>query len=198
MDLTERRTTHVELFKGRLLHAFRDDVSLPDGSTGRREYIQHPGAVMIIALTPGAQGSKGGVVLERQFRYPVGQTLIELPAGKRDPGETSLATAVRELREETGFAADEWARAGTLHPAVGYSDEGIDIWFARGLHGGDRKLDQGEFLEVFEASADQLLAWCRDGQVTDGKTLAGALWLQNVRSGAWSLTWERVQRQSHG
>lgn len=199
MDLTERCIAHVELFKGRLLHAFRDDVELPDGTIGHREYIKHPGAVMIIPLVHRNDGSTG-VILERQFRYPLGRTIIELPAGKRDPGEEqeSLATAIRELREETGYSADEWARAGTLYPAEAYSSEAIDIWFARGLRAGDRDLDPGEFIEIFEASTDELIDWCRTGRVTDAKTLVGALWLQNVLSGAWKVTWNRVPAQPHG
>lgn len=193
MDLTERRITHVELFKGRLLHAFRDDVRLPDGSVGHREYIQHPGAVMIIPLVQRDDGTTG-VILERQFRYPLGKTLIELPAGKRDPGEEqqSLATATRELREETGYSAAEWAWAGTLGPAEAYSSEVIDIWFARGLQAGARELDPGEFIEVFEASSAELLDWCRSGLITDAKTLVGAFWLQNVLSGAWQVSWQRA------
>jgi ADP-ribose pyrophosphatase len=197
VDLTERCVAHVELFKGRLLHAFRDDVELPDGTVGHREYIMHPGAVMIIPLVDRADGTQA-VILERQFRYPVGETLIELPAGKRDPGEDSLATAQRELREETGFCATEWAFAGKLQPAVGYSNETIDVWFARMLRAGKRKLDAGEFLEIFEASPDELLTWCQSGRVIDSKTLVGALWLQNVLSGAWKVTWNRVPAGPHG
>lgn len=196
MDLTERQTTHQELFKGRLLHAFRDTVRMPDGSVSVREYIRHPGAVMIIPLVLRKDGTQG-VILERQFRYPVDQTIIEFPAGKRDPGEESLATAMRELREETGYGAREWSRAGMLHPAAAYSSEGIDLWFARELRAGTRKLDSGEYLEVFEASADELLDWCRAGRVTDAKTLAGALWLQNVLNGTWHLTWTAAPAEPH-
>jgi ADP-ribose pyrophosphatase len=118
--------------------------------------------------------------------------MIEFPAGKLDPGEDSQSCAQRELLEETGYSAHEWARAGVLHPVISYSTEFIDIWFARGLKQGQRQLDHGEFLDVFTASPTQLLQWCQDGQVTDGKTLAGALWLQNFLSGAWQLTWEQA------
>jgi ADP-ribose pyrophosphatase len=197
VDLTEHQTAHEDLFKGRLLHAFRDTVRMPDGSSSVREYIRHPGAVVIIPLVTRQDGTPG-VILERQYRYPVAQRIIEFPAGKRNPGEESLVTARRELREETGYSARDWARAGTLHPAAAYSSEAIDIWFARNLRPGGRKLDPGEYLEVFEASADELLGWCRNGRVTDAKTLAGALWLQNILSGAWNLTWDAVPTEPHG
>ncbi|MFZ4480641.1 MAG: NUDIX domain-containing protein [Rhodoferax sp.] len=187
--LTEQKLSSEELFKGGLLHAFRDTARLPDGSTASREYIVHPGAVMIVPLLIDAAGQTQ-VVLERQFRYPVGRVMIEFPAGKLDPGEGTQFCAQRELREETGYRATEWACAGVLHPVISYSTEFIEIWFARGLSAGQSQLDQGEFLEVFSASPGQLLQWCRDGQVTDGKTLAAALWLQNVLSGSWELKWQ--------
>lgn len=186
--LIEEQLASVELFKGNFLHAFRDTVALPDGATASREYVVHPGAVMIIPLVEEASGEIK-VVLERQFRYPVGQVMIEFPAGKLDPGEDSQLCAQRELREETGYSATEWARAGVLHPVISYSTEFIDIWFARGLNSGERQLDQGEFLDVFTATPTDLLQWCRDGRVTDAKTLTAALWLQNVLSGAWELNW---------
>lgn len=192
IHLTEHRVSSQELLKGRFLHAFRDTVRLPDGGEATREYVVHPGAVMIVPLLEDATTGQCRVVLERQFRYPVGQVMIEFPAGKLDPGEESLACAQRELLEETGFRATEWARAGVLHPVISYSTEFIDIWFARGLTAGDRALDPGEFLEVFTATPDELLVWCRDGQVTDAKTLTAALWLQNVLSGAWPLHWHPV------
>ena len=188
-DLRETRVGGQELFKGDFLHAMRDRVRLPDGQLTQREYIVHPGAVMIVPWLQGPDGSLQ-LVLERQYRYPVQQTIIEFPAGKLDPGEAPLVCAQRELREETGYTAREWARAGLLHPVVSYSTEFIEVWFARGLQAGERRLDEGEFLEVFTASPEQLYAWCRDGEITDAKTLIGALWLQNVASGAWSLNWQ--------
>ena len=183
--LIERRLDSTELLKGHFLHAFRDTVALPDGSTATREYVVHPGAVMIIPLL-----DNGEVVLERQYRYPVQQVMIEMPAGKLDPGEDVLACARRELQEETGYTAREWARAGLLHPVISYSTEFIEVWFARGLTAGPPRLDEGEFLEVFSATPAQLLRWCLEGRVTDAKTLTGALWLQNVLTGDWPLTWQ--------
>ncbi|MEO7885317.1 MAG: NUDIX hydrolase, partial [Polaromonas sp.] len=181
----ETRVDSVEILKGRFLHAMRDTVRLPDNTEATREYVIHPGAVMIVA-----QLDDGRLVLERQYRYPVQAVMLEFPAGKLDAGEASLACAQRELLEETGYTAREWARAGVLHPVISYSTEFIDIWFARGLTLGPRKLDAGEFLDVFTATTAELLAWCASGKVTDAKTLTGALWLQNVLSGAWTLDWQ--------
>jgi ADP-ribose pyrophosphatase len=123
--------------------------------------------------------------------------MIEFPAGKLDAGEASLACAQRELLEETGYQAREWAFAGVLHPVISYSTEHIDIWFARGLTQGERKLDPGEFLDVFSASLDDLLGWCRSGSVTDGKTLSAALWCLQLRSGVWTLDWAPACSPSH-
>ena len=187
--LIEHQLTSKELFKGDFLHAFRDTVRLPDGASASREFVLHPGAVMIIPMLIDVQGQLQ-VVMERQFRYPVAQVMIEFPAGKLDPGEASQSCAQRELLEETGYQAEQWALAGRLHPVISYSTEVIDIWFARGLTAGESQLDAGEFLEVFTASPAQLLEWCRDGQVTDGKTLTAALWLQNVLAGSWQLQWQ--------
>jgi len=160
------------VFSGRLLKVHRDRVRLPDGSEGVREYIRHPGAVAIVALF-----ADGRVLLERQFRYPLGRAFIEIPAGKLEPGEEHLATARRELLEETGYVAAEWRRLGLIHNAIGYSDEGIEIWAARGLELREQQLAQGEFLEVFTLPLAEAQAMARDGRITDVKTIAGLLWL---------------------
>ena len=183
--LVEIRVESEELVKGHFLQVRRDTVRLPDGTHAPREYVIHPGAVMIVA-----QLDNGRLVLERQYRYPVQAVMIEFPAGKLDAGETSLACAQRELLEETGYTAREWAKAGVLHPVISYSTEFIDIWFARHLTAGERNLEIGEFLDVFTATPAELLTWCGTGEVTDAKTLTGMLWLQNLQSGMWKLDWQ--------
>jgi ADP-ribose pyrophosphatase len=182
--LRETPVARTELLHGHFLQVVRDSVRLPSGHETTREYVLHPGAVMVIALL-----DDGRVVLERQFRHPMQAVMIEFPAGKLDAGEGSLACAVRELREETGYSAREWAFAGRLAPTIAYSDEIIDIWFARGLTLGERHLDEGEFLDVFSAEPAELTRWCRSGEVIDGKTLVGALWLNNLLNGEWLLDW---------
>lgn len=187
--LRELRLSSEHLFKGRLLDARRDTVRLPDGGTATREYIVHPGAVMVVPILSEDAG-QWDLVMERQFRYPIGQVMIEFPAGKRDALEDMWACAQRELKEETGYSARQWARAGVLHPVIAYSTEVIEVWFARELTRGERHLDEGEFLDVFEASSSDLLGWCANGTVTDAKTLTAALWIQMVLSGQWSLSWQ--------
>lgn len=183
--LKEVPLSRTELLRGHFLHVVRDTVRLPAGTQATREYVLHPGAVMVIGLL-----DDGRVVLERQYRHPMRAVMVEFPAGKLDPGEGSLACARRELLEETGYRAREWAFAGRLAPTIAYSDEIIDIWFARGLTPGERALDDGESLDVISALPEDLQAMCRDGRVIDCKTLVGALWLQNVLSGTWVLDWQ--------
>lgn len=172
------------LAKGNFLEVRRDDVRLPDGAAATREYVVHPGAVAIVPLL-----DDGRLVLERQFRYPVGKVLLEIPAGKIDPGESTLACAQRELLEETGYQAREWARAGVVHNAAAYSTEGIEIWFARGLSAGTQRLDAGEFIELCLMSEAELERCAAAGELSDVKTLIGLMWLQKWRAGLWSLDW---------
>lgn len=186
--LVETCRDAVTVWQGHFLSLRRDRVALPDGREVGREYIHHPGAVMIVPVL-----ADGRLVVERQYRYPVQRAMIEFPAGKLDAGESAFACAERELREETGYQADEWARAGLLHPAIGYSDEFIEIWFARGLRTGERRLDEGEFLDVLAVSPADLLEAVQRGEVTDGKTLAALLWWQNADAGNWPLAWRPAE-----
>lgn len=183
--LTEQTTAREELLKGHFLHVVRETVRLPDGGTATREFVLHPGAVAVVPLL-----DDGRIVLERQYRHATKQVHIEIPAGKLDAGEEPLACGQRELLEETGYVAREWAYAFTMYPTVAYSDEAIHIWFARGLEHRGARLDAGEFLDVFTATPAEFLQWCREGKVRDSKTLAAAAWIQNVAAGTWKLDWQ--------
>jgi ADP-ribose pyrophosphatase len=188
--LTEQTTAREELLKGHFLHVVRDTVRLPDGGCATREYVLHPGAVAVIPLL-----DDGRLLLERQYRHATRQVHIEIPAGKLDAGEEVLVCGQRELLEETGYVAREWAYAFTMYPTVAYSDEAIHIWFARGLEHRGARLDEGEFLDVFAATPQEFLGWCRDGKIRDSKTLASAAWIQNVLSGSWKLDWQAPPSQ---
>jgi ADP-ribose pyrophosphatase len=187
LHLREHTTAREELLKGHFLHVVRETVRLPDGGSATREFVLHPGAVAVVPLL-----DDGRIVLERQYRHAVGKVMVEIPAGKLDAGESALVCGQRELLEETGYVAREWAYAFTMYPTVAYSDEAIEIWFARGLEHRGAQLDHGEFLDVFAATPEQFLAWCREGQVQDSKTLASAVWIQNVLAGTWKLDWKAI------
>jgi ADP-ribose pyrophosphatase len=184
-QLVERRIKSDSVYDGHFLKVRRDEVRLPDGKTAFREYVVHPGAVMIVPFLDDGQ-----LVVERQHRYPLDRVLVEFPAGKLDPDETTLACARRELREETGYAASEWAYAGRIHNACAYSTEFIEIWFARGLVPGPRQLDEGEFVEVHTTSEAALFELAASGELTDAKTMVGLLRLQQWRDGTWTPPWQ--------
>jgi len=178
--LKETRVDGELAYDGNFLKVSRDRVKLPDGKITQREFIRHPGAVVILALF-----DDGRVLLERQYRYPNDQVFIEFPAGKIDPGEASLACAKRELEEETGYAATDWQYVCTIHNAIAYSDEHLDLFLARGLTAGDAKLDDGEFLETFTATLPEMLEMVRRGEITDVKTVIGTFWLEKFAAGTW-------------
>jgi ADP-ribose pyrophosphatase len=174
-DLTEHTLDSRQVYDGVLLKVYQDKVSLPDGKTALREYVRHPGAVVIIAILPD-----GRMLFERQYRYGPRRTFLEFPAGKIDAGEPPAQTAVRELREETGHEADEWTHLGVMHPCIGYSDERIEIFLARGLRHVGAQLDEGEFLEVTALSLEAAMSAVWHGEVTDAKTLSALIWAQRV------------------
>lgn len=179
------RETKIEgelAYDGHFLKIQRDRIRLPDGKETLREFIRHPGAVVILPLF-----DDGSVLLERQFRYPANRVFLEFPAGKIDPGEDPLLCAQRELKEETGYTAKDWRFLCTIHNAIAYSDEHLDIFIARGLTAGESRLDEGEFLETMTASVADLLNWVREGKISDVKTVIGSFWLEKIVKGEWSL-----------
>lgn len=181
MDLTEKQLDSQVMYNGNFIEVLKDAVLLPDGSTSTREYITHPGAVAMLALL-----DNGKLVMERQFRYPLHREFIELPAGKIDDGEDILITAQRELLEETGYVASEWIHLTTAWPCIGYSDERMEYFLARGLKHVGSKLDEGEFLEVFELSLSEAIEWIQQGKITDSKTIVGLFWLDKVLNAGWA------------
>ena len=168
-----------DLYNGKFLHLMRRTVQLPDGRTTTREMLHHPGAAAMVVID-----GDNRVVFERQWRAPMDAAFWEIPAGKIDPGEDPLETARRELQEETGIKASDWVARGTIHNAIGYSDEHIDIFLARGVvEGGARELDEHEFIDVHKFSLDEALAMTRDGRITDVKTIIGLNWAQQYLEG---------------
>ena len=177
-DLTEHFVSGEQVFSGRLLKVHRDTVRLPDGSTGTREYIRHPGAVLALPLFDDGSGNveHSRVLLERQYRYPNARDFLELPAGKREPGEAPLETAKRELLEETGYVARHWSVLGVVHTTVAFTDEAIDLFLARGLEFRGARLDEGEFLDTLVVPFAEALEMVRDGRITDSKTVVALLY----------------------
>ena len=187
--LTETRLDGALAYDGDFLKVQRDTVRLPDGASTTREYILHPGAVVILPLF-----EDGSVLLERQFRYPPDRVFVEFPAGKIDPGEDPLCCAQRELQEETGYRAGQWHYLCTIHNAIAYSDEHLELYLARDLSAGQPRLDEGEFLETFRAPAAELTQWVRDGRITDVKTVIGVFWLEKILRGEWQADSPLLQK----
>ena len=186
--LVEHRIGGQTLLSGGFLDVCRDEVRLPDGSSATREYVRHPGAVAVIPIL-----DDGRLVMVRQYRYPVAKVLLEFPAGKLDPRESTLAGAMRELAEETGYTAAEWAFGGEIHNAAAYTTESIWIWFARGLVAGTARPDAGEFVQTVLHTEAELETIEAAGQLPDVKTIIGLRWLQLCRSGRRAWAWQSAQ-----
>jgi ADP-ribose pyrophosphatase len=178
----EERTVDSELvYEGAFLRIRKDRAALPDGSIHGREWVMHPGAAAMLAL-----GDDGRVLIVRQYRYAMRQVYVELPAGKIDAGENALQTAKRELLEETGYTAREWAHLTQIHPAIGFSNELLDIFVARGLEQRSQaRPDEGELLEVDWVSVGWLLDELRAGRLPDVKTHIAVMHLQRMLAGEW-------------
>lgn len=180
-DFSEKKLSSRVVYDGGLLEVREDEVLLPDGNRSRREYVVHPGAALMLPIF-----DDGSILMERQFRYPVGMHFLELPAGKLEPGEPPLETAKRELLEETGYVAAEWRDLGPLYPNIGYSNERIDFFLARSLALREASPDEGEFLETLRIPLSEALDGVRSGAIRDVKTMLGLLWAEKILSGAWS------------
>jgi ADP-ribose pyrophosphatase len=174
--LVETELASEVVYAGKLLEVRADTVKLPNGASATREYVVHPGAVLVVAVL-----DDGRLVLERQFRYPVRRVMLEFPAGKIDEGETPLETAQRELREEVGYTARTWTPLCTIHPEIGYSTEAIDVFVATGLTNVGQQLDEGEFLEIVTMTEDELLTTYDCGGFTDGKSMAALFAWRRMR-----------------
>lgn len=181
LHLKETEIESAQVFRGRLLEVCVDRVRQPDGHETTREYVRHQGAVVIIPIL-----DDGRLLFERQFRYPPRRAFLEFPAGKIDPGEEILTTGQRELLEETGYSAGEWRYLGVMHPCIGYSNEKIEIFVARGLvREAGQNLDHGEFLDLLTLTLDEAIDGVRRGEITDGKTITALFWAEKVMRSGW-------------
>jgi ADP-ribose pyrophosphatase len=180
MELKETRISSALVYDGDFLKVHKDQARMPDGSVSQREYITHPGAVAVLAIL-----DNGNLLFERQYRYAPEQEFIEIPAGKIDHGEDILLTARRELLEETGYVASEWTHLNTTWPCIGYANERMEYFLARGLCHEGHQLDEGEFLEVFELPFAEAMQWMKTGRINDSKTMLGLFLLEKHLSG-WS------------
>ncbi len=170
MDYTEKKLRRVNSYSGIIISVTVDQVELYGGAKTMREVVEHPGGVCVLPLD-----DEGFVHCVRQFRYPFGEHLLELPAGKLEPGEDPYESAVRELSEETGLTASELLPMGKLYPSPGFSHEILYLYFARGLTEGRAHPDENEFLDVERIRLDELVRMVMEGEIPDAKTIALAL-----------------------
>ncbi len=170
MDLKETTLERKDLFHGRVFSVHVDQVRLPDGSTSVREVIEHGGGAAVLALD-----GEENVLVVRQYRYVIGRTLLEIPAGKLDPGEDPAKAALRELKEETGAVPEEFGSLGKILPSPGCYGENLYLYYARGLRMEGQHLDAGEFLNVERIPFTEMLRRCLDGEIEDAKTVIAVL-----------------------
>lgn len=170
MNLEEKTISSQTIFKGRIITVKKDSVVLPDGSEAGREFIEHPGGVCVVPLT-----EKNEVLMVRQYRYPYKEVVLEIPAGKKDPGEDPFTTGKRELKEETGATAKTYIDLGELYPSPGYCGEIIWMYGAKDLDFGENNPDQDEFLEVERVPLVRAVEMIISGEIKDAKTQAAIL-----------------------
>lgn len=170
MEFNEKTLTSELVYSGKLLKVYRDTAELISGRTACREVVRHPGAVVVVPVD-----GEGNVYLVRQFRYPCGRALLEVPAGKLEPGEDPFEAARRELSEEIGAQASRWTELGRLLPTPGFCDELQYVYLARDLTFGDTHPDEDEFLETVRLPLEDAAAMAADGRLEDAKTVAALL-----------------------
>jgi len=168
MDLKEETISSSEIFTGKIIKLRVDDVLLPDSRVSTREIVEHAGAVAIIALD-----EEENIIMVRQYRKPVEQVLLEIPAGTLEADEDPLACAQRELREETGLTADHWQKILSYYSAPGFCNEKLHIYLARGLHEGQDDTDEDEFVETLRLPLRDAYQMIFTGEVEDGKSIIG-------------------------
>ena len=176
-DLKESRITTEVVYKGDFLDVRRDEVLLPNGETGTREWINHPGAVVIIPILPN-----GEIALIKQFRYAARSEFLELPAGKLDEGEDPKACAFRELEEEIGYRAGKMKFIANIHPAIGFANEIMSIYLAEDLKKTNYNRDKDEFIELIPTNMEEALNLVWENKITDVKSIIGLLWLKRTKS----------------
>ena len=175
--LKESMITTEVVYKGDFLDVRRDEVLLPNGETGTREWINHPGAVVIIPILPN-----GEIALIKQFRYAAESEFIELPAGKLDKGEEPKACALRELEEEVGYKAGKMEFIANIHPAIGFANEIMSIYLAENLEKTNYNRDKDEFIDLIPTNMEEALNLVWENKITDVKSIIGLLWLKRIKS----------------
>lgn len=165
MEVKEKMKLTKQVYKGKIVDLYVDEVICPNGNVATREVIRHCKAVAILAQIDNK------FILERQYRYPYDDILIEIPAGKVDKGEDLKNAAIRELEEETGYLAKELKYLGTIYPTVAFCDEEISIYYAKDLIKTKVNPDEDEFVEVYFESLENILNLIKDGKIRDSKTI---------------------------
>ena len=175
-DLKEDKISSTQIFSGKLIDLYLDNVRLPNGKKSTREWIDHPGAVCLIPIL-----DNGNILLIRQFRYGPREEFIEIPAGKIDKNEDPLKCGLRELEEETGYKSNKLTFLTNIHPAIGFSNEKMWMYLAEELELSKKKLDEDEFLELLPVPLNQAIEWVFSGKITDVKTIIGIMWMKELK-----------------